>query len=290
MLIKNKMAILVASCISCFLFSNSVNARSYALPENCEYGKVKPYDPPVYDIYRAVEAGYDIANDNGRSNEDVNNWAQLIEAIKGILSSFDYLRAEVPKHVIQNQTFRAKGNLFDMYANVHFNNSEYGYVGTDKSNYEGNSYHNMKFTKTHGAGLVWVNRSGGECSAETVWVQKKPKINSASKRTTTATAGITAKVNYTVDSYSKAAKDSRQKVKITLKSVDDQYHQATYKTVESASLNNEVTISMAAHQGRGLYYLTVFVDDGTYSTSYDLGMLYSGGGTTPPPCSLCRPD
>ncbi|EGU59472.1 hypothetical protein VINI7043_21926, partial [Vibrio nigripulchritudo ATCC 27043] len=44
----------------------------------------------------------------------------FFEALLNLFNSFDYLRVEVPKHVAQNEVFRAKGNLFDRLAYVRF--------------------------------------------------------------------------------------------------------------------------------------------------------------------------
>ncbi|EKE83649.1 hypothetical protein A10D4_07370 [Idiomarina xiamenensis 10-D-4] len=158
------------------LTSGSSFANNYDLPSSCEYGRVKPYDVSVSDLASAIKAGYNVYTNPSFTNYE--GWASLIDNLSNLIDSFDYLRVEVPKHVIKGQNFRAKGNLFDTYANIRFHNSEKGYVGTDKSNLEANAYHDMRFDYTHGYGLVWVDRQNGICSAEGVWVQNAPKLTS----------------------------------------------------------------------------------------------------------------
>ena len=128
----------------------------------------------------------------GRS-EDPNNIISIPDNI-----NFNYLRIEGPSYVLQGESSRFKGNLADIYAYVRFFNSEKGYVGRDKSNFEANAYKSMTFDTTYGNGLAWIVR-GPTCSAKDVWVQKKPTI---SKRSLTGGDELTASVNFALDKYS----------------------------------------------------------------------------------------
>lgn len=272
----------------------SAQARTFDLPNGCEYGRVKSYDFKSEDVKGAVESGYNIYNDPQTypdpSNPDQTDYnqeeyANFFESLINLFNSFDYLRVEVPKHVVQDEVFRAKGNLFDRYANVHFNNSEFGYVGKDKSNLDANSYLNMKFSRTYGYGLVWINRAGGMCSAEGVWVQKKPRIVSASA--THSSGKVQANIEYLIDKYSTAAKDSSVNARLIIRVRDDLYGQTASTSVSLSALKGSKTISITP-ANPGINSVSVTLSDGKYTDGMSLGYVRVPG-TPKPPCPRCQP-
>src|SRR5690606_462097 len=152
---SGKMKISILTLVATTLFLTAAEARQFELPLNCEYGRAKSYDIHAgEDLSNAIEAGYDIYQDPSFSPTNYSAWLSLINGIRQLIDGFDYLRIETPDHVLQGREFRVKANLFNRLANVQFNNSEYGYVGTDKSNWDANAYLNMTFSRTYGTGLV----------------------------------------------------------------------------------------------------------------------------------------
>lgn len=270
------------------LFSLSTLANTYELPSNCQYGRVKSYDIRAgQDLGHAIEAGYDIYQDPRMGPQQYAAWIALAQGIRQIFEGFDYLRIETPKHVLQGVPFRTKANLFDRYANVRFNNSELGYVGTDKSNLDANAYLHMQFDRTYGVGLVWVNRAGGMCSAESVWVQKPPRVAGAA--VTTSGGQIHVNVNYLIDKYSRAYKDSQVPVTITVTTTSDIWMTSDGATasVSNPSLSGQRSISVTPRTGGGSYLVYATVYDGTYSHSELVGSAFLPGSMIPP-CQGCQ--
>lgn len=266
-----------------FILSPELQARSFELPVGCEYGRVTSYDISSEEVAAAVESGYDIYNDEEASNEEMDLWANFLNALKDLVDSFDYLRVETPKHVLQGKDFRAKGNLFDRYANVQFNNSEKGYVGTDKSNLDANAYHNMSFDRTHGYGVVWVNRAGGMCSAEGVWVQKEPEIEVVSLEYGKAV------VKFNVDPYSKAAKDANTKVSIEVYGFAEEGSEIEHYPVKYNARTGTTTLHFTSDYYGTNFRVKARIKDGTFEKSFVLGTV-SGGSGAHRPCPTCQTD
>ncbi|WP_104403199.1 hypothetical protein [Vibrio penaeicida] len=282
---KNKY-ILPITAIALASTSLTSQAKTLDLPPGCEYGRVKSYDFKSEDVQQAVDNGYDIYQDPDYQ-ENQQEYQDFFEALVNLFNSFDYLRVEVPKHVAQNEVFRAKGNLFDRLAYVRFNNSEFGYVGKDKSNWDANSYHNMKFSKTYGYGLVWINRASGMCSAEGVWVQKKPRIISGDAYQ--SSGRVNASVQYLVDKFSTAAKDPSVNARLTIRVRDDLYGRTASKSYNLSSLNGSKVISVVPANA-GINSVSISLSDGKYSDSLSLGYVHVPGTPTPPPnCPRCQP-
>ncbi|MBG9993740.1 hypothetical protein I6F50_01570 [Pseudoalteromonas sp. NZS127_1] len=272
------------------LYSVSSNAGVFDLPDNCTYGRAESFELTSDDIGNGVEAGYDIYNDNDRNYDqaELNSWKQLVESLKEIIDSYDYVRIESPKFVLQNQSFRVKANLFDTFANIRFNNSEFGYVGTDKSSIEANAYRNMSFSKSYGAGLVWVNRANGMCSAESVWVQKPPQIISGDTSYNASNGQIVVNTNYKVDKYSEAAKNQNKLVRVQVNITSDNFNTTTSKSINVSELSSIKQISILPHAGAGLYSVQATVYDGNYVASLNLGSTFVRDGTVIPPCPRCN--
>ncbi len=274
-----KLLIATSLCLSPFISQANV----YELPNNCQYGRVKAYDFNSGDVKQAVDSVYNIYTDEDRTNEDHQEYSNFIESILNLLDSFDYLRVESPKHVLQNDTFRVKGNLFDTFANVKFNNSEFGYVGTDKSSIEANAYHNMKFSKTYGYGLVWVNRAGGLCSAEGVWVQKEPEIQLVSLKYGQAV------VRYKSDKYSQAAKDSNTKTKIEIFGRSFEGSKIEHNPIYLTNSSGIATLRFTSDYHGEKFFVHAKISDGNYSRTVLLGNVAGGSGGHRP-CPTCEID
>ncbi|KZN47394.1 hypothetical protein [Pseudoalteromonas luteoviolacea] len=265
--------------LATLIVSNSAFAVTNSLPANCDYGRHAPYDVEFHQVSSAVSDGLEVFG----NPYDLAAWDEFFDSMSDLLDSFDYLRVETPKHVLRGSSFRAKGNLFDKYAYVNFHNSEKGYTGRDKSNLDANSYHYMSFDKTHGYGLIWITR-GALCSAEGVWVQNNPSVSGSGL----STSGdlITAKVNYSVDNYSKAAKDSNTPVKLTVTSRSDGYDTRSSKTFTTTRTSGSYTLPISAHAGGGIYDIQVTVHDGNYHRTINMGSTWVQGPSVPP-CEGC---
>lgn len=272
----------IAAAILSMGFGANAFASFTPLPENCEYGRDKNYDVSPYELYDAIRDGLDVYATGGT---DLYAWNEFLNSLANVLDGFDYLRIETPKHVLKGETFRSKGNLFDIYAYVNFYNSEFGYVGRDKSNLDANSYLEMNFEDTYGYGLVWIER-GGLCSAEGVWVQEAPKMNSA-----TADDGgyhkISGTVNWSVDQYSRAAKDSGVKAKVSIRSRDDLFGTISSETFEVDGTSGTLHYEMMVTTG-GLHNVTVQINDGTYTKTYPDTVFTFVTGPIVPPCTNCQ--
>jgi hypothetical protein len=261
----------------------SAEARVYDLPAGCEYGRTEVFDYNTDNLQAGLEAGYNIYTDPQANSQDQNAWRSIFYAVKDLIDGYDYLRVETAKFVLQGETFRTKANLFDTFANVRFNNSELGYIGTDKSNIEANSYHYMSFPRTYGAGLVWVNRASGMCSAEMVWVQKMPTIEMVSLEYGQAI------VKYSVDKFSKAAKDSTQKVILKLTGVAQEGSKIVHYPLKIDSINGTVALNFASDYRGTNFHVYASVDDGIYSKRVFLGTVTGGTGNHRP-CPSCETD
>ncbi len=264
------------------LVTTTTFATTNSLPENCEYGRSKNYDPQVNEVASAIRDGFDVY----QNPYSINEWLEFVDSMDSLLDSFDYLRYEGPKHVLQGQSFRAKANLFDVLAYVNFHNSEKGYVGRDKSNYEANSYHHMSFDTTHGYGLAWVSR-GGLCSAEGVWVQKLPEIRSS--KAWFQNRAIYVKINYFIDSYARAAKDSSVPVTISIWARDIINGGFVNRTFRTDQLFGSKVVSFDP-KGGGSYEVSANVNDGTFSMNTGYIGLVEVPGPPKPPCPNCEVD
>lgn len=276
------MKISILTLVATTLFLTAAEARQFELPLNCEYGRAKSYDIHAgEDLSNAIEAGYDIYQDPSFSPTNYSAWLSLINGIRQLIDGFDYLRIETPDHVLQGREFRVKANLFDRLANVQFNNSEYGYVGTDKSNWDANAYLNMTFSRTYGTGLVWVNRASGMCSAEPVWVQKPPRVKSGTVRL--SDGKILTNLDYSIDKYSRAFKDSNTPVRVTITAVNSSGN-AEVKTqlIHSSGLSGQSSVLFSPQTGGGTYTVYGTVNDGTYAHRITLGSVNVPGPSYPP--------
>lgn len=276
----------ILTCSAVLSFTSAAN--TFELPSNCQYGRVKSYDLHAgQDLANGVEAGYDIYQDPNFGTEQIPAWIALMQGIRQIFEGFDYLRIETPKHVLQGVEFRTKANLFDRYANVRFSNSEIGYVGTDKSNLDANAYLNMKFSRTYGVGLVWVHRAGGICSAESVWVQKPPKV--AGAVLSTSGAQIHVNLNYLIDKYSKAYKDPQTALTVSITATNNIWltSDSNIAKITNPSLNGQYTIGVTPRTAGGSYTVYATIHDGTYSHGEMVGYATIPGASIRP-CPNCE--
>ncbi len=127
----------------------------------------------------------------------------------------------------------------------------------------------MKFDHTHGAGLVWVT-DGDLCSAEMVWVQKEPKVELVSLRYGQA------RVKYTADSFSKAAKDSNTKVSITLSGYAEEGSKIEHYRQQFSARTGVATLNFASDYTGTNFHVFATINDGTYSKRVFLGKVTGG--------------
>ncbi|MBY5922526.1 hypothetical protein [Ferrimonas balearica] len=281
---RTSLALLLAS--TSVISSTAISEeRVYDLPANCEYGQVESFDPDTGALSNAIDSGAKVWSE-GLIGASLVSWTGFIAAVWNIVESYDYLRVEVPKFVVQGESFRAKGNLFDTFANVNFHNSELGYVGTDKSSIEGNAYKTMSFPETYGVGLVWVNRASGMCSAESVWVQKRPVASNGSM--SQSSGKVYGSIDYAVDQYSRAVVDSKKNVVVTLYIQSDFYGTVSSTSVSKTASSGRVSLNILPHQGGGLYNVWMSVRDGTYTDSLDLGTVLIRDSDPIKPCPTCN--
>ena len=88
------------------LISNSAEAgRIYDLPKNCKYGKSERFDYEGEELSNGIQSGYNIYNDpNWEYNqEEASDWGNIFKAVVEFVDSYDYLRVESPKFVLQGQ-------------------------------------------------------------------------------------------------------------------------------------------------------------------------------------------
>lgn len=263
-------AILLGST-ACYAVENS-------LPANCEYGRVKQYDVSASNVVSAVQSGLALYG----TPYSPSSWAEFAYSLGSLLNSFDYLRIEAPSHVLQGVPFRVKGNLFDTFAYVNFHSSEKGYVGQDKSSIEANAYYNTQFDTTYGYSLTWVTR-GGMCSAQGVWVQKKPDFSLVS-----LTYGQ-AVINVNIDQYSKAAKDPNTRAKIKFHGVALEGSQIEHYPYSFDQRTGNITVNFGSDYFGTDFRVYATIDDGTYTTVKYLGKVTGGTGNHLP-CPTCHTD
>lgn len=252
----------------------------FDIPTGCKYGR-DTYDPSAEAVSDAIEAGYDYARQDPDASEEEQD-AQLIvllEALVNIVDSYEYLRIEAPKHVLRYEPFRVKANLFDMLAYVKFNNSEDGYVGRDKSNFEANSYLTMVLEDTYGYGLLWVAR-GPLCSASGVWVQEAPGISYESLEIQGTT--IEAAVHYSMDDYSRAVLAPSVEGTVTFELYAPSGALVSTQEVPVTGKDGVVSGSLRP-RATGLHTVRAAIHDGTFTERVVLGHLLIDGTIAPEP-------
>ncbi|QTL35389.1 hypothetical protein [Pseudoalteromonas viridis] len=270
--------------VAALFLSHNALAVSNSMPTNCKYGRSAPYDVNAADVGTAVADGFEVYG-NPYSPQA---WSDFFDSLSTVLNSFDYLRVEVPKHVIRGSSFRAKGNLFDKYAYVHFHNSEKGHIGKDKSNLDSNSYHNMSFDRTNGYGLVWITR-GELCSAEGVWVQNRPKTQYKSAPRSRYGNNVTVTVGWDLDKYSKVGRlgaGANARIWVQARGADG-IGAGSSKAI--STIKGSTTFSFQSSQA-GLHTVDAWVYDGTfYSPALYLGRVDVEGTPLDRPCPTCPP-
>ncbi|MBA6303318.1 hypothetical protein [Colwellia sp. MB02u-14] len=287
---KKALTVLTSALVISSSLSFEVKAidNSFEPPTSCSYGRDRTSwtlgETRVEFDFRYNES--DEQEQDREAEEKEELLRKIVKILEVSIDSLDYIRIESPNYVLQGREFRAKGNLFDRFAYTRFHNSEEGYVGKDKSNWDGNSYLNMKFTDTHGLGVVWITRGDqSECSMEPVYVQKVPTI-----RTASADAGygrIDVDLSYFVDHYSKASIESNTDVRIMVTTRSDGFGTTESKSFDFSQLDGNASVSVYPSTGGGPYSVRVQVFDGTYAKSEQLGSVFVPGKSTPP-CPNCN--
>lgn len=271
-----KTKVLVAATF--LLGSTTCYAVDNSLPVSCEYGRVKQYDVAASEVASAVQSGLALYG----NPYDVSSWAEFAYSLGSLLNSFDYLRIEAPSHVLQGVPFTFKGNLFDTFAYVNFHSSEKGYVGRDKSSIEANAYYDTQFDTTYGYGLAWVTR-GGLCSAQGVWVQKKPDFELVS-----LTYGR-AVIKVNIDQYSKAAKDPNTRANIRLHGMALEGSKIDHYPYSFDQRTGNIIVNFASDYFGNDFRVYATINDGTYTTVKYLGKVTGGSGNHQP-CPTCNTD
>jgi len=201
------------------------------------------------------------------------------------------LKIEGPKYLLEQMSYRFKGDYhFDFSFEtryVDFFNSASGYVGSDSTNSEMNSYLDITIPRySRGPIYLWAIEDDGNglngldngCSYMEAFVQNAPII---SKKSLTGGKSIVASVNASYDVfYSKIANEDNAKAVITFIAT----HQ-DYRHISERKSGTSKSVTMYP-QYSGLYNIRAEIFDGTYKKSVQLGVAhYTGGGR----CTTCGP-
>ncbi|GMM85235.1 hypothetical protein [Pseudoalteromonas sp. MTN2-4] len=269
------------------LLFSSINVLSNELPYDCKYSNHESNTLNLHKLPDAISAGWGYYGSQ--------SWTSLgtfLMSLQG-LSTGDSFKVSGPSYVLRGVNYRYKADLDfldfnDKLRDVNFYNSERGFLGQDRSDWDSNAYFRMKFSSTYGSGLMWA-RSSGRCQAIPVIVQEKPEVTS--NTTPSYSRGkISTNVRFKLDTHSKAiTENSPVRVSITL--LDELYLTTSSASVSFSNrgmLRGNKTVSVTPHLGGGLYKVSVRIFDGTYSHTKDAGWVRVPG-TTKPPCSNCQP-
>lgn len=192
--------------------------KTVELPEDCDWGRAKPNPEDIEEVnvtLEDVQQAYQAYEDLGSYEDqelkenaaDLEVLYEFGQALKTLYDATDYLRIEAPSYVKRGVSTRFKANLNKVTASVRFYNNEDGYVGSDKSNVEANSYKNMTFDHERGSAIAWAVR-GDLCSATGFWVHNPPEISV--KSVENGEHGSTVTISYYVDNlYSKAVNEGK---------------------------------------------------------------------------------
>lgn len=271
--------------LTCSFSPNIAQGANFEPPSSCVYGRDRT--SWTLDVSQVeIEARYN-ETDEQQEQDKKDLLENIIKILEVSINSLDYIRIETPNYVLQGEEFRAKGNLFDRFAYTRFHNSEFGYIGKDKSNWDGNSYLHMKFQNTYGLGLIWITRSDqSECSMEPVYVQKRPTILSASADT--GYGRIDVDLSFALDQYSQAVNDAAVNTRVTISARNGLYGNTQSETFTTSTTSGNRTFTLYPDTGGGSYIVTVTVSDGNFSTSHSLGDVVVPGQSFPP-CPTCQP-
>ena len=133
----------------------------------------------------------------------------------------------------------------------------------------------MKFSRTHGAGLVWVT-DGELCSSEMVWVQKKPKLVYKSNAYSPYDNAARVNIGWFVDKYSKAAKDPNTKARIWLNATHNGISSSSSVPLTQLTGSTNITVNTSTS---GWHSISLEISDGTYREKIHLNNLYIPGET-----------
>ncbi|MEI5637825.1 MULTISPECIES: hypothetical protein [unclassified Pseudoalteromonas] len=265
----------------------SLSVMSQELPYDCSYSSYESTQLELHALPDAIDAGWGYYGSQ--------SWTSLGSFLWSLtsLTTGDSFKLSGPSYVLKGNSYRFKVDLDfldlnDKLRDVSFYNSENGLLGNDRTNWDSNAYFNMDFSYTYGAALVWA-RSSSRCQAIPVMVQNAPKITYAT--TPSITGGkVSTKVSFELDQYSKAMV-SNSDVRVTLTLKDELYLTSKSTSVSFSNggmLRGSKTITATPHRGGGIYQVKVTINDGTYSTSRNIGWVRVPGDTTPP-CPQCKP-
>lgn len=157
-------------------------------------------------------------------------------------------------------------------------------MGYDEYNYQDFKYRAKKSITFNYRGPSWVYVYDPDKKiifCNNVYVQNRPTISKVSW----STQKKQAKVNYSVDTYSKIARQNKPRT-ITFRWREDTYGtEGTGATVSTSSLNGSATATLS-FPGGDIYSIEAKISDGTYSASVPIGWINLGSAQ--PPCDRCN--
>lgn len=199
--------------------------------------------------------------------------------------SFDYLATVLPGYIPVGGSVRIKGDgkpIASSHEDVKFYTEVQGYVGTDRSNSEGNAYLNhvvAPTTASRGARWVWaVREDKGMCSKKRAYVQNRPALNvSASKPNGTGAAGSFVRMvaSAYIDGYSELGRQGQE-------GALDWYYRPS--TAVGWQLIGQDTVTIARNFYGGVAYFKVILFDGNYSDTEEFHVVIADVPDDAGPC------
>lgn len=186
------------------------------------------------------------------------------------------LTIEGPDYMAVGYTRRFKGDYpfqlpIPIKDTVDFYNSLDGFVGSDDTNFEGNTYLNMSFNYGRGAEWAWAIGGSGNCSKKQVWVHERPYASAISL---TGGNSITAKISARIDKqFSKNAVEGngRPTIKYSFRN-----EICPISGSEDYTSTQETITKWPEYSG--FYSVSARVSDGEYSTNVEVGVVQYNGG------------
>ncbi|MCF2825705.1 hypothetical protein L3V43_09120 [Pseudoalteromonas sp. L23] len=267
----------------------SGSAFAVGVPSGCKYEESTIHELNLLELPATIEAGWNLYR-----APSFYTVVEFLRSLPGINSSSS-AKLSGPTYLLRNQSYRFKtdlevGNPNDMLRDVAYYNSERGRLGNDRSNWDSNSYFNLAFNSTYGAGLVWSTVSD-ECSAKGVIVQDMPKMEAVKNPYGDK---YEVKIDFELDQFSEAALDPSVPVIVGVTTKSDYFSGGTKRVTKAIynaenQLTGSAVVRMRFSMGGGPYYVEAFMNDGNYGQTKKLGMvMVPGEPTRPPSCPTCN--
>lgn len=259
------------------------------MPYGCSHKKHIDYSDQSNNLAGSIEAGFNSAGGALNNQWNYTDWAAFIYNVNSLINGSSDIKISGPDYVIQGEPLRFKADLpyepNNFLRSVNFGSSEYASKVKKKSNWDANAYANLSLDYTYGEALVWSVYSDDICSTKSVMVQKQPQIAKVSL----GKYGnqIDVSVTYSVDKYSKAKiKNQSPQIKFRYVSEEGEFNTSNWVNV---GLNSNNYSTRLTTQYAGIFNVTAYINDGTYTRSVNLGKV-EVGGETHRPCPTCHPD